>query len=86
VQLLIRIAAVLRWWYDHTGQARNAMDTLGEFAPALGKMGVTIDLPTPREIDQVRDDRLTMSNAASQMAHKRWSGKQKQEQNGKKKK
>jgi hypothetical protein len=88
VQLLIRIAAVLRWWYAETGQARNAIDTVAAFAPALGKTGVTIDLPQGAEQDAVNyamEEQAAMSEAASQLARKRWSGRH-ANANGKKKK
>ncbi len=53
IQLLIRILAVLRWWYAESGQKRNAMETMEAFAPALGKNGVALMMPevdTPNEM------------------------------------
>jgi hypothetical protein len=91
LQLIIRIVAVLRWWYAESGQARNPMDTIAKFAPALGKTGVTLELPSdPDEVDEAMEQQKEMSNAASMLSRKRWSGdKRKGErrasQNGKKK-
>lgn len=74
IQLLTRILAVLRWWYAESGSSRNAMDTLEAFAPALGKTGVALELPqSPDEVDLVLEEQMARSNAASQLAHGRWS-------------
>lgn len=82
IQMLIRIAAVLRWWYAESGSLRNAMDTLEAFAPALGKGGVAIDLPSPKDlVDEALEVAQHMSEAGSALARKRWSGN-----NGKKSK
>lgn len=76
LQLLVRILAVLRWWYAESGQPRNAMDTLAKFGPALGKSGVELELPTnPDEVDEAMEMQKEMSNAASLLSRKRWSGK-----------
>lgn len=84
IQCLVRILAVLRWWYAESGSTRNAMDTVEAFAPALGKTGVALRLPSsPDSVDEALDAQIAMSNAASQLARKRWSGAQR---NGKKKK
>lgn len=85
IQVLIRILAVLRWWYAESGSARNAMDTMEAFAPALGKHGVALHLPdSPDAVDEALDAQVSMSNAASQLARKRWSGQHKR--NGKRRK
>jgi len=76
VQLLTRILAVLRWWYAESGSVRNAMDTVTAFAPALGKTGVALRLPnSPDSVDEALEQQVAMSNAASQLARKRWSGR-----------
>lgn len=76
IQLLVRMLAVLRWWYAESGQPRNAMETMEAFAPALGKNGVSLELPsTPDAVDDIMETQMEMSNAASLMARKRWKGK-----------
>lgn len=75
LQMLIRMLAVLRWWYAESGQPRNAMDTMEKFAPALGKTGTELELPkTPDEVDEAMEMQMEMSNAASLLSRKRWSG------------
>lgn len=84
LQILIRILAVLRWWYAESGQPRNAMETLERFSPAIGKNGVSLELPSgPDEVDEAMELQMEMSQAASQLARKRWSGQV--HKNGKKK-
>lgn len=81
LQLLIRILAVLRWWYAESGQPRNAMETIERFAPALGKTGVALELPSgPDAVDEAMDLQMEAHNAASLLSRKRWS------KNGKKRK
>lgn len=76
VQILVRSLAVLRWWYAESGSPRNAMQTIESFAPALGKDGVAVELPSsPDEVDEAIETQIEMSNAASQLARKRWNGK-----------
>lgn len=83
LQTMIRILAVLRWWYAESGNARNAMDTIEAFAPALGKTGVALRLPkSPDEVDDAMEAQVSMSNAASLLSRKRWSGTHRA-QNGK---
>jgi hypothetical protein len=87
VQLLIRILAVLRWWYAESGSVRNAMDTVEAFAPSLGKTGVALRLPKgPDHVDEILDAQVAASNAASQLSRRRWSGKVTATKNGKRKK
>lgn len=86
LQVLIRILAVLRWWYAESGQPRNAMETIERFAPALGKTGVELELPSgPDEVDEAMELQQEMSNAASLLSRKRWSGRH-DRRNGRKKK
>jgi len=76
LQVLIRILAVLRWWYAESGQPRNAMDTIERFAPALGRTGVSLELPSgPDEVDEAMDAQIQMAahNAASLLSRKRWA-------------
>lgn len=82
IQMMIRICAVLRWWYAESGQPRNAMETMERFAPAIGKSGVALELPSsPDEVDEAMELQMEMSNAARQLAQRRWNGK-----NGRRKK
>jgi hypothetical protein len=75
LQLMVRILAVLRWWYAESGQPRSAMETVERFAVSLGKSGDEIELPSgPDEVDEAMDMQMEMSEAASQLARKRWSG------------
>lgn len=73
IQMLIRMLAVLRWWYAESGQPRNAMETMEAFAPALGKNGVTIVLPdSPDDVDEALETQKEMRNAASLLSRGRW--------------
>jgi hypothetical protein len=75
LQVLIRMLAVLRWWYAESGQPRNAMDTMEKFGPSLGKTGAELELPVGKDaVDDAMELQMEMSNAASQLARKRWSG------------
>ena len=83
LQLLIRILAVLRWWYAESGQPRNAMDTVERFGVSLGKNGAALELPSgPDAVDEAMDQQMEMHNAASLLSRKRWSknGKPKRRQ------
>jgi len=81
LQLLIRILAVLRWWYAESGQPRNAMDTGERFGASLGKSGASLELPSgPDAVDDAMEQQMEMHNAASLLSRKRWS------ENGKSKK
>jgi len=74
LQVLIRILAVLRWWYAESGQPRNAMDTIERFAPALGRTGVSLELPSgPDAVDEAMEMQMEAHNAASILSRKRWS-------------
>lgn len=86
IQLLIRILAVLRWWYREMGDPRNAMETMMAFGPSLGKNGVSLELEDPSPVDAEHDRQVTASNAASQLARKRWSGGEDRRKEKKKKK
>ncbi len=44
VQLLGKIATVLRWWYREIGSPCDAMETVERFAVSLGRDGATVDL------------------------------------------
>lgn len=69
LQLMVRILAVLRWWYTEMGFSRNAMETMEKFAPALGKNGVALELPTKKDdVDELRERQMDMSNAARLLA------------------
>jgi hypothetical protein len=84
LQVLVRILAVLRWWYAESGQPRNAMETMEKFGAALGKTGAELELPTgPDEVDEAMELQMDMSNAAGLLARKRWSGRHKLPVNGK---
>lgn len=93
LQLMIRILAVLRWWYTEAGFTRNAMETMEKFAPALGKTGMEVELPTAKDaVDEARDRQMDMSNAARILASGRKSkpfavrgGERRNGKNGKKK-
>jgi hypothetical protein len=85
IQLLTRICAVLRWWYAETNDPRSAMDTIEAFAPALGRDGAVIDLPsTKADNSQAAEVTLAAGNAARQLAAKRWEGKKRRKKVGKK--
>lgn len=74
LQLMVRILAVLRWWYTEAGFKRNAMETMERFAPALGKTGVALELPNKRDsVDEMRERQMEMSNAARMLASGRKS-------------
>lgn len=76
IQLLVRMLAVLRWWYAESGQPRNAMETMEAFAPALGRNGVALKLPdSPDGVDKVIERQKEMSNMMSLLSRKRWNGK-----------
>lgn len=82
IQLLIRILAVLRWWYQESGDPRDAMETLEAFAPALSK-GVSLELYESARQSGKEDMAVAMHNAASQLARQRWKG-EKRRKRGKK--
>jgi hypothetical protein len=78
IQMLIRMLAVLRWWYAESGQKRNAMETMEAFAPALGKNGVSLKLPaSPDGVDGVIKTQMDMSDAAALTGRKHLNGKRK---------
>lgn len=74
IQLLIRILAVLRWWYNETNDPRDPMHTVESFASSLGKNGVTLDLPKSQVPDKKEEEKLASKNAGAQLARKRWKG------------
>lgn len=79
IQCLVRILAVLRWWYAESGSKRNAMDTIEAFAPALGKTGVALRLPSgPDKVDEELERQMAASNAGRALAaYRRPSGSHK---------
>lgn len=67
LQLLTKMLAVLRYWYDSVGDTRDPMQTMLNFAPALGREGVEISFKT-------KPSRANVSKeAASLLAHRRWN-------------
>lgn len=52
-QILIKVLAVLRWWYRQVGRESNAMDTVERFAESLGREGAALKLePLPSVISR----------------------------------
>jgi hypothetical protein len=87
LQVMVRILAVLRWWYTEAGFSRNAMETMEKFAPALGKNGIALELPTSKDaVDDAREHQMEMTNAARILASGRKTGKQFAVTNGRRKK
>jgi len=51
VQLMVKILAVLKWWYDQIQSPRNPMEVMESFGEALGKDGAELMLrPIPASV------------------------------------
>ena len=46
---LVKIHGVLKWWYQQTGDKRDAMDTVTAFGISLGSNGAQLELELPAE-------------------------------------
>jgi hypothetical protein len=76
IQLMTRILAVLRWWYQEAGEKRDAMDTVERFAVALGKQGAELELRRPRGHADPQEAQA-VHNAGAVLAGRRWEAKRK---------
>lgn len=65
--LLIRMLAVLKWWYREQGKkSEEAMATIEDFSAALGQRGATVTLPGQTWLEQVHNFAV-----ASRINHKK---------------
>ncbi len=72
IQLLTRVLAVLRWWYEQSGDIRDPMDTVERFGESLGKDGAAIDVGRPPSADTLRERELLSHSAGRTLAQRRW--------------
>ena len=73
LQLLIRVLAVLKWWYAETGTLDDPMQVLERFAVSLGKNGAEIDIhASVRSSNTVADERIQQHVAGKTLANRRW--------------
>lgn len=76
IQLMVRILAVLKWWYRESGDMGSALDTVERFAVSLGKNGDSIEIPAVSDAEQGRRRReasqAEAATAASALARRRW--------------
>lgn len=78
-QLLVKILAVLKWWYERTGQDRSAMDVVEAFGESLGREGAELHLhPLPRwtgRRTRQKEAKAARTRAAKVLAKQRWTDK-----------
>lgn len=72
LQVLIRVLAVLKWWYAESGSSENPMDVLERFGVSLGRGGAEIDVHASVRRNTVRDDATDSLVAARTLANRRW--------------
>lgn len=67
-QLLVKVLAVLKWWYEQTENPRNPMEVVEAFGESLGREGAVLELkPLPRTLSyrtRQREDKQQRSQAA----------------------
>lgn len=85
LQLLTRVLAVLRWWYEQVGDTRDPMATLHRFAESLGRDGGDVELDEPGRASPDEEKRIRRS-AASTLARARWKKKKRSSKKGRKRK
>lgn len=73
LQVMVRVLAVLKWWYAESGTLENAMETVERFGVSLGKGGADIDISASLRRDNTeQDDALQRQTAARTLANRRW--------------
>lgn len=77
IQLMVRILAVLRWWYNETGDRRDPMQTVEAFAVSLGRAGAELELEEPSKPNLKAEQKRVAHSAASTLAHRRWNKRKK---------
>ena len=75
-QFLVKIMAVLKWWYTETQPGRDAMQVISAFGESLGREGTRLNLrplstSTIRRVQQ-HETAEAQSAAARTLANKRW--------------
>jgi hypothetical protein len=73
VQILTRTLAVLRWWYQQTGDRRSPMDTLEAFGVSLGKNGTVLTLEEPAVVNTRQEQQQVNGSAGATLARQRWN-------------
>jgi hypothetical protein len=75
-QFLIKVAAVLKWWYTETHQDRDAMQVISSFGESLGREGAKLKLrPLARSTvarAHRKEQEIQQRQAAKLLANKRW--------------
>lgn len=54
LSLLVKMVSVLRWWYQESGDARDALDTVRSFAASLWREGAKLLLDPPKTVSGQR--------------------------------
>ncbi|MGH3589548.1 MAG: hypothetical protein ACRDRF_00725 [Pseudonocardiaceae bacterium] len=76
LQMMVKILAVLRWWYGEIQDKRDPLETIDSFSKALGREGAEIVVPKRRA--GVTDDAgssVAAQRAGRALAAARWTKK-----------
>lgn len=68
--LLVKILAVLRWWYQRSGNGRDAMEVVQAFGVSLGRDGARLDLEPRRPLVPVKRGTVPVRKRGKPRRHK----------------